>query len=450
MRKLFAWILALTFALQNCAPEKADETAERQMATEMTLAWNGLMLELERHTTGFRPPVSARTFAYIQMAAYEASLPNLEGYASLEHFLPGYSTAQPPIPAAQFYLPAALNIAYAQGLRDFFPTAPKNLKEKIDRLEAKHAHSFDKKIGIQKIEKSVAYGKAVSKAVWKWSATDAEGHDAFLFNYDRNYVPPVCAGCWQPDNTHPLPALLPNWGNTRAFVVQPEEVEIKAPIDFDETPGSAFHTGAVEVYSLSQPLSRENRWIAELWSDDLPGLTLTPAGRWIAITNQAMADARPPFPNVIETYLKVAMALCDAGILTWRGKYQYNLERPGSYIQRVINPDWSPLHENPPFPAYPSGHSAFGAAAAEVLSAQLGKKFSLTDRTHETRQEFVGKPRTYHSFEEMSQENAASRVLLGVHFRMDCEEGMRLGKIVGQRVAALPLEQKEAALLLLR
>ena len=91
--------------------------------------------------------------------------------------------------------------------------------------------------------------------------------------------------------------------------------------------------------------------------------------------------------------------------------------------------------------------SGFGAAAAEVLSAQLGEQVTLTDRTHENRQEFTGKPRTYHSFAEMAQENAASRVLLGVHYRMDSNEGLRLGKIVGQKVNALPLRRVEALMM---
>lgn len=447
MRKHLTLALLWAFAFQSCAPEKAEEPAERRTATEVALAWNHLMLDLERHTPGYRAPVSARTFAYVEMAAYEASLPGLEGYASLEKFFQGYHKLPPDGGDGQFCLPASLNAAYAQALRDFFPTAPTDLKKKIDRLEAGYAQSFGKTTDSQTFERSVAFGRAVSAAVWEWSATDIEGHNAFSSNYDSNYVPPSCKGCWQPAEKNPTPALLPNWGRVRPFVVRPGEVAMKAPAPFDETPGSVFHTEAMEVFSVSQPLSKENSWIAELWSDDLPGLTVTPAGRWIAIANQALTEAQVPFPEVLEIYLKTSLALCDASILTWQSKYRYNVERPDTYIRRVIMPGWSSLHESPPFPAYPSGHSAFGGAAAEVLAAYLGERFTLTDRTHGDRQEFAGKPRTYHSFAEMAQENAASRVLLGVHYRMDCVEGLRLGKIVGQKAAALPLKPKEATAL---
>jgi hypothetical protein len=444
---VIGWLLFCFFIFQNCTREKIEEPAEFRNATDVTLAWNQLLLDLERYTPGYRPPVSARTFAYIEMAAYEVSLPALDDYVSLEYFCPGYQSPAVNFSSTQYYLPAGLNAAYSQSLRNFFPNAPKKWFQKIEHLEADFTRDFQKQMDSQTLENSKAFGLAVAKTVWDWSATDREGHNGFLFNFDKNYVPPVCPGCWQSDAEHPMPALLPNWGKVRGFVVQPGDLELTPPVPFDEQPGSAFHTEAMEVFSVSQPLSRENRWIAELWSDDHPGLTVTPAGRWIAIANQAVAQERLAFSVVIETYLKTSLALCDASIAVWHSKYQFNIERPEAYIRRNIKPDWTPLHENPSFPSYPSGHAAFGAAAAEVLSATLGDQTQFTDRTHENRREFAGAPRTYSSFSEMAKENAASRVLIGVHYRMDCEEGLRLGKIIGQKVAALPLRRKEAVMI---
>ena len=440
--------LVLLCSCWNCTPEQNEEPAEHRMGTEVSLEWNRLMLELERHSPGYRPPVSARAFAYVEMAAYESALPALDGYVSLENYCQGYKGPANNTLKEQFYLPAALNTAYAQMLRHFFPNAPQQWLIKIDQQETAFLHDFQRQAEEQRIRQSINFGQSVAEAVWKWSATDMIGHNAFLSNFDEHYSPPPCIGCWQPDPNHTEPALLPNWGKTRSFVTTPGEVPVTPPVSFDEKPGSPFYTEAMEVFSVSQPLSRENHWIAELWSDDLPGLTVTPSGRWISIANQAIAQKKPSFPVVIETYLKTAMALCDVSIIVWQAKYHYHVERPQTYIRRNIKSDWTALHDNPSFPAYPSGHSAFGAAAAEVLTAELGAGFTMTDRTHENRQEFVGTPRTYHSFVEMAKENAASRVLIGVHFRMDCEEGLRLGKITGQKIAVLPLRRKEASMIL--
>lgn len=79
-----------------------------------------------------------------------------------------------------------------------------------------------------------------------------------------------------------------------------------------------------------------------------------------------------------------------------------------------------------------------GAAAAEALTSIFGTNYAMSDRCHDGRFEFVGLPRSFNSFYEMAEENAWSRVLLGVHWRMDCTEGVRLGYICGNKVSQLP------------
>jgi membrane-associated phospholipid phosphatase len=140
------------------------------------------------------------------------------------------------------------------------------------------------------------------------------------------------------------------------------------------------------------------------------------------------------------------MAIADAGIRAWHEKYRFNVERPIDYIRRVFNdptwntvmcPDGSGQYFTPPFPAYPSGHATFGAAAAEVLTGIYGDQ-SMTDRCHEGRTEFLGTPRTFESFYEMAEENAYSRIPIGVHFAMDADAGLALGYGIGKKVNRLP------------
>lgn len=434
--------LALSMA---CQREQVEEPQSYQVATRLLLDWNKLLLELERHTPGYRPPVSARMFAYVEMAAYEASLPALYSHFSLEKYCPEYEA--PPSPAGEFYLPAAINAAYGQILKMFFPTAPTELLQKSQQMESAFELELTDDVSADVFQRSAAYGKAAAQAVWRYSATDSSGHDGFMYNYDRNFSPCSAPGCWQSGSERPMPALLPGWGATRKFIIEQQEVVSTPPVPFSELTSSSFYAAAMEVFSISQNLSSEDKWIAEFWSDDLPGFTITPAGRWFSITNQALEKSRPGFVVTLETYLRVGLALCDAGVICWDNKYQYQLERPYQYIQRNIQPGWDALHPTPAFPSYPSGHAIFGASASEILSQMLGQQFELTDNTHNRRKEFAGKPRSYHSFSEMAAENAYSRVLLGVHFRMDCEEGLRLGKIIGQKVARLPLVKDKVALI---
>jgi membrane-associated phospholipid phosphatase len=182
------------------------------------------------------------------------------------------------------------------------------------------------------------------------------------------------------------------------------------------------------------------------WSDDIYQLTFEPAGRWIAISQQVIKEEKVSLEKAIYTYAKVSLGLNDAGVACWNSKYTYNIERPASYIRRVINPNWTSKLNNPlkkvdgvtpPFPAYPSGHSTFGGAAAAALTDIYGKNYAMTDNCHLGRTEFIGKPRSFKSFDEMAYENAYSRIPLGVHFRMDCEEGLRMGYVAGTAVNKL-------------
>jgi len=139
--------------------------------------------------------------------------------------------------------------------------------------------------------------------------------------------------------------------------------------------------------------------------------------------------------------------LNDAAVGCWHSKYLYNVERPVTYIQKMIDANYKPNLYNPmtgddgispSFPAYPSGHSTMGAAGAEALASVFGYAYSMTDRCHQGRTQFEGTPRTFGSFYEMALENAWSRVLLGVHWRMDSDEGVRFGTVIGRKVNALP------------
>ena len=187
----------------------------------------------------------------------------------------------------------------------------------------------------------------------------------------------------------------------------------------------------------------EDQWIAQFWSDDQVGVSLSPPARWISIANQALELENASLELALYTYAKVSIALHDAGVACWHTKYHYNVERPISYINREIDPDWQVhyLGFTPSFPAYPSGHSSFGAAAAEALSDIFGYNYAMTDRTHQNRSDFFGMPRTFASFYEMAEENAYSRIPLGVHFRMDSEEGVRLGYEIGRKVNAMPFKK---------
>lgn len=411
--------------------------------TELIVDWYHFFLEADRFSEGYRGPNSARAFGFIGLAGIESARPAFAGDLNpVDIFLPGYQSIhfnekEP------FVLQAALNACYRKMYSKFYLTAPPDVYKHSEALFLKWENYLLKHYTKSQIENSKLYGDSIANSIYAFSSSDSIGHQAYLHIYDKQFVSSKEEGKWKISEEIPMPPLLPYWGKARPFVINLKDFIAKPLPEYSTLAGSEYYTEALEVLTISSPLSFENKWIAEFWSDDHPGLTFTPSSRWISIANQVICKELPSIEKTLETYLKLGIALYDASISCWNSKYIYNMERPEAYIHKVFNKDWQPLFHTPPFPSYPSGHSTFGAAASEVLTSMFGGNYSMIDNSHKGRDEFMGTPRKFHSFYEMAFENAFSRIPLGVHFRMDCEEGLRLGFLVGKKVSALQIFKQD-------
>ncbi len=440
MNRLLIILLLFTVAACNRNQDVTPQKKLNEYDADIVLKWGLLFLDLDQYAPGYRPPVAARALAYISLAGYEAIVPGMDSYQSIAGNFAGLIIPKPEA-SQTYHWPTVLNSAYWTMLKSFFPHLPDVHKNKIDELGSKNAQGLKSQVEASTFERSQQYGKQVAEAVFNYSKTDTNGHEAYLNAHPSSYAPPTGPGKWQPTTPDFTKALLPYWGRTRTFVIGPDDKIARPPLDYSSVVTSQFFAQALEVCSI--PDNYENRWIGEFWSDDIFGQTFEPAARWLAIANQVIVLEKAGLEKAVYTYAKLSIALSDGAVACWNSKYLYNVERPVSFINRAINGKWKTLLDNtvqkvksvtPPFPAYPSGHSTFGAAAAEVLSSIYGYDYAMTDKCHEFRLEFNGKPRSFNNFYEMAQENAISRILLGVHYRMDCDEGLRMGYNVGRKV----------------
>ncbi|MCY7274804.1 MAG: vanadium-dependent haloperoxidase, partial [Phormidesmis sp. CAN_BIN44] len=160
----------------------------------------------------------------------------------------------------------------------------------------------------------------------------------------------------------------------------------------------------------------------------------------------------------LEIVAAVGIAMADAGIDAWHYKYEptHMMWRPAVGIREAVvgngvaDPNWLSLGRpdtngsrtglTPDFPAYPSGHATFGAAAFQLLRLFLVEKGVATFDENGTDRvpfdfvsdEFNGRnkdPRTmqprerimlpYTSLWEAIIDNSVSRVYLGVHWQFD-------------------------------
>lgn len=446
------YLLFISLLMVTACNEDADITYSPGTAdydSQVALRWHDLILDVERFTPGYLPPVAGRSYGYIGLTAYETAIPGMPEYKSLSGHFQGLQ-----LPSTggrtDFHYPIAINNAYATIIQRLFPTAPAAQLSRVLNLQNQINQQYAPEVSAEIYDASLEWGQSVAEAIFAWSQSDVVGHEGYLRPSDPSYIPPGGEGLWQPTYPNYGQALLPHWGDVRTFAASSDD-KCKDPLPYSASPSSEFYVQALETQNkvnlIHQGLNYEDKWIAQFWSDDCPALTFSPAGRWMAIASQALEISDANLAKAVVVFAKVGMAECDAGIRAWGEKYRFNLVRPVDYIRNVMGssnwnsimcPDGQGQYFTPQFPTYPSGHGTFGAAAAEVLTAEFGHSFQMTDRCHEGRSEFDGTPRTFSSFYEMAQENSYSRLPIGVHFRMDAEAALDLGYRVGRRVNDLP------------
>ncbi len=453
LRNTFAVLcsfLLVSFLFSSCV--KDEETTVATTAdydAEASLKWNQMFLDVERYSPGYRPGPGPRALAYMGLAAYEACVKGMPKYNSMQSLYPGLVIPEVE-KNATYHWPTVVHFVYEDLMHKFFPNPPSDMYTRMSALENSLEDKYQAVTNNKVYDISKAYGLAVADAVWAWSKTDIGAHDAYLtpfstYDWQTHYDSP---GDWVPTLPGPGKPMFPYWGNARTFALLPADKLCKAPLQYSESPTSALYAQALEVFNaINDDNWEDGHWIGQFWSDDFVNLTFGPGSRWVSIANQVISKENPSLETALLTYAKLGIALNDAAIACWHSKYLYNFERPESYIKRLIDPNWEPALNNPltgetgvtpSFPSYPSGHSTMGGAGAEVLTNVFGNHFGMLDRSHEGRTDFQGTPRFFNNFYEMAQENALSRIPLGVHFRMDCETGIDLGYLCGRRVNNLP------------
>jgi hypothetical protein len=453
-------LLLLSFLVASCGKDDDNLAKSKAVASydaEAQLEWNKTFLEVERYAAGYRPGPAPRALALMGLGAYEACITGMPDYNSMESRYYDTGLDIPDVdPKAEYHWPTVVHAVYANMMPKFFADVPADVQAKITAKTAELDAKLLAEAGQELFDRSKAYGASVGEAMWAWSKTDTYGDNAYKnpfgnyntgeeYDWAAHYTGP---GDWEPTVPGPGKGMGPFYGKARTFVISESQKLARPPLAHSDDPGSALYAQALQVYAQNTPsLSHESEWVGEFWSDDLINVTFSPGPRWVAIGNQIIEAQDVSLEKSLEAYAKCGMALNDAAVACWYSKYYYNFERPENYIKRVIDANWEPNLTDPisgaqgmtpSFPAYPSGHSTMGGAGSAALASVFGYGIHITDRCHEGRTDFEGAPRSFNSLAEAAYENAWSRIPLGVHFWMDCEEGLRLGTFIGEEVNKLP------------
>ena len=117
-------------------------------------------------------------------------------------------------------------------------------------------------------------------------------------------------------------------------------------------------------------------------------------------------------PHAARILADVHVAIADSSIAVWDAKYTWWTSRP-----ITEDPNLKTLIPTPPYPAYPSGYSGVMGAGSTVV----GHYF----------------PEVADDMADRAWEAAASRAWAGIHYVIDDDIGLTMGRQVGRLVCAL-------------
>ena len=417
----------------GCRP--SFSAAIRPLPQDVLQTWYALALELTRHTATFSPPVASRTFAYLGITAYEAVASGGGTLQSLVGQLPGLKPLRPRDGTTKYDEANVLHAALQAAVRQLYvhtgPAGQRALKAVGQKFDAELAVG----LSATRRKRSRSYGEALANQVLEWSGSDG-GADVANMGFPQDFKSADIPGRWKPTSVIRMQQapLLPDWGNNRTFAVASGATcSLPPPPAYSEDKTSEFYKQALEVYDTVKKLTPEQRLIARFWSDD-PMLSPTPPGHWMFIALDILKAKNAGMEDQVDLMARLGMAVSDAFVACWKSKFEYDLLRPVTYIKMNIDKTWEPILITPPFPEYPSGHSAQSGAAAAVLTQFFGDNFAYEDKTHVREKLPV---RTYKSFWSAAEEAGISRLYGGIHFRAAVERGLDQGRCVAAAVNAL-------------
>lgn len=451
----------------NKIGSQTETTSEKDEGTKMDpiLAWNGVALEANRvsHTNGQNertgPTLSSRALAIVHLAMYDA----YAGFVDDANRLPPYMGGIP-FPAGAS-VNAAVAAAAHQALSVLFPSQ----KPFFDLVLAGAGDESDP---------GHAFGVAVAQQILADRAGDP-GAGA------GGYAPSPQRGKHRPDPDDPDQGFhAPFYGAKSKLFAVTERYELDPP----PRPGDADYTAALEqvrrtgaapelmgTLPSGAPLrTEEQTLIGVYWGyDGASGLGTPPRLYNQIVREVAVTKPNPDNPNdEVNTpeqnarlFALVNVAMGDAGILSWDQKYIHDLWRPVLGVREhdeSMGPegvssdnhdpecqvDWLPLgapltnkagkNFTPPFPAYPSGHATFGAAAFHITRLFYGVALGdtgpddlfeglafVSDEHNGVNEDNKGAVRPRHvrgfpgGLRQMIVQNGRSRVWLGVHWMFD-------------------------------
>lgn len=127
--------------------------------------------------------------------------------------------------------------------------------------------------------------------------------------------------------------------------------------------------------------------------------------------NRLVLEERLDSPAAARAYALLGAGMYDVWIASQDGKFTYWYPRPAQ-----VDPTLVTLFAAPNFPSYPSNHSSFSSLGAEIIAYLF--------------------PQVANPVRAKAKEAGDSRIWAGIHFEMDNQAGLTLGRDVARKFIA--------------
>lgn len=455
---------ALSIAIL-CAPTLASAASKPKYETSLgdpVLYWNDVVFQaiVEDHTgpepsEQKGPTYTARALAIVHAAIFDS-------VNSIDQSYEPYLIKVKIKDRSDYSIDAAVAKSAHDTLVFLYPSQTTTFDNAYDTHINKIKDKSKRKNGIE-------VGKEVAKKIIKKRRLDGSQS---MGPYTMEMMP----GFHRPDPMNDKQGFYSTtWGNIKPFAIKKGSQFRAVPPPALDSAAYATAFNEVKAYGgdgVNTPTIRtqQQTYIGIYWGYD-GAMQLGPPPR---LYNQILRQIATQKKNTVvenaRLFALVNIAQADAGISCWESKYYYNFWRPVVAIREADagtgpskygdgNPatqgdvNWMPLgapasnksgnNFTPPFPAYPSGHATFGAAALHMIALFYGTDnipFTFvsdelngvtTDNLGNTRPHI---PLTYTNINDAIRDNAQSRIYIGVHWQFDATEGIKMGKDISEYI----------------
>jgi hypothetical protein len=326
---------------------------------------------LQSHLAESPPPNASRIHTYLSLAQYRAVLTARERQSEVN---------QDPTPS----LAGAAAGASETVLKQFYPLDSALVDAELADQRAGYRGRPSQR---QEFNRGVAIGRKIGAEVLAFAATD---------NFGVTPVPdpPTGPGKWVSNGT---PIVAGGLGARPFFLKSGDEINSDPPVAFGS---KQFQAALAEVRAIADARTPEQVAIVERWRPFSGAV-------WNRIAVDLIEKHHRGELQAVRIFAYGNIAAWDAIISCFDTKFTYWLIRPTQ-----VDPDITVATPVPNHPSYPSSSSCETGAWQAVLVDAFPSEERFVNAT--------------------AKEASLSRLIAGLHYRFDCEAGLKLGRKAGR------------------